>query len=689
LDEDTLPELSAKMSDHYVIIATAPRHVYKATRPQKKKILVRTGKISATAATISDFDFSEVMAQLDIDPQATISNVYALILAAQDFHQPLRVVQIRGDKEWMTPGIKSLIRSRQQAKTDEQRQQLAHQVVSAIRRRKYAFYKSRYAVSKASMWRQATSLRTAATSSQLGNQFGLELNEQFSERVWHGIEQPDLSVYINSSGSTHPDYPAGLQLFNCTNVAEQFATIGNCTAGPDLLSGKLLCLCKGKLIPIFTKLFNHFLMTSFCPTEWTFANITAIPKVPNATAPPDYRPIAITSTACKMFERIVAKYILNTTSNILSDNKQYGFLPGRCTMDAVIQAIDHWGQALDKKDKVLAIFFDFAKAFDLVDHKILLNKLTASLPTWLLSWLAAYLTNRQQRVMYNHLPTEWKQVKAGVIQGSVLGPILFLLFIVDINDYLPTNINLLKYADDILAYIMGKDCLTDLPAQIVEGIQQWCDDNKMRLNTSKCKVLTIGLGRDPPPVLLNNSALENVTTYKYLGIDLNAKLDPAQQWQRVYHQVCTLPFLFKKLKLVGWSKKMLLSAYRAYGLSHFVYSAPVLMSCSKKDKLAMLHFQNKLLKIIGVDQATAATQHNITTISERIDEICKRIFERIISEPSHPITSSIKTNPRKRNQLCVPAARTQTYHNSFLPVMLRTKRDGTRSLYSGGPTNIL
>ena len=119
-------------------------------------------------------------------------------------------------------------------------------------------------------------------------------------------------------------------------------------------------------------------------------------------------------------------------------------------MDAIIQVINDWSLAFDKKVQVLAIFFDFAKAFDLVDHVELLTKLKTIIPVWLISWLAAYLTDRKQRIKAGEITTEWFNVEAGVIQGSVIGPILFILFISDINKYLPEGVELEKYADDIL-----------------------------------------------------------------------------------------------------------------------------------------------------------------------------------------------------------------------------------------------
>ncbi len=303
------------------------------------------------------------------------------------------------------------------------------------------------------------------------------------------------------------------------------------------------------------------------------------------------------------------------------------------------------------------------------------------LPAWLVAWIAAYLNKRRQRVVHDKKPSEWKDVLAGVIQGSVLGPILFLLFISDINGYIPSGIHLLKYADDILAYLLG-DFEANLPQAVVDGVQALCVANRMRLNTTKCKLLTIGFGQNRPSIKLNSNPLEYVDSYKYLGVELNSDLNPFQQWQRVYSLVNKLPHLIKKLKYVGWTQSMLITAYRSYGLSHFDYSAIVLMSCTAAEKAEMTHFQHRILKIIGITPTEAASKHNIKSIVDRIDEICARIFERIISDPNHPITASLPVNKRKSGQFIVPAARTTRYHNSFIVSYLRTRRDGKADLYT-------
>jgi hypothetical protein len=167
------------------------------------------------------------------------------------------------------------------------------------------------------------------------------------------------------------------------------------------------------------------------------------------------------------------------------------FLPGKCTLDAVVKVMFDFTKAMVSNQSILAIFLDFAKAFDLVSHNILISKLDKQLITWITNWTAAYLTNRQQRVRMNNIEADWKSVEAGVIQGSVLGPILFLLFIAYINECIPNDVDFKKYADNIISYISGKSTTSQLPQQAVDAVQHWCLKNKMRLNTDKCKLLHI------------------------------------------------------------------------------------------------------------------------------------------------------------------------------------------------------
>ena len=357
-------------------------------------------------------------------------------------------------------------------------------------------------------------------------------------------------------------------------------------------------------------------------------------------------------------------------------------------MDAILTVIDDWGQAMDSKQTITAIFFDFAKAFDLVDHELLLEKLVRlNFPAWLVSWIAAYLTGRRQRVKVGEFESEWKDVVAGVIQGSVLGPILFIIFISDINKYLPDGASLEKYADDILNYIIGKSTSTNLPQEVVDAVQRWCLDNKMRLNTDKCKVLHFQ-GNDTKPsvprILLHGKELEVVKSYKYLGVELNNTLDWSQQWQRVKSLTSSIPFLIKQLRRTGFERRILVNVYRSLALSHFHYSAPLLASASVADKNEMKAFQKRLLRIIGINATEALDEHKITDIDVLIEKAALGQVRKVLCDQHHPLSiKHARIHPRSGELVFkVPLAKTEHYRSSIVPYSVRVFRDGKASLYA-------
>jgi hypothetical protein len=151
-------------------------------------------------------------------------------------------------------------------------------------------------------------------------------------------------------------------------------------------------------------------------------------------------------------------------------------------MDALIQVIEEWNRATDEGRTTHAVFFDFKKAFDLINHLILLTKLDQLLPKLLTSRNARYLKGRKQRVKSNDKFSQWLDEEAGVIQGSVLGPILFIVFISDTNSYKPPTIELTKYADDLGFHNNYIDQKDDIQLA-VDGVEKWAIENDMQINT--------------------------------------------------------------------------------------------------------------------------------------------------------------------------------------------------------------
>jgi hypothetical protein len=236
-------------------------------------------------------------------------------------------------------------------------------------------------------------------------------------------------------------------------------------------------------------------------------------------------------------------------------NVQWGFSAGKGTVTALLATTHQWFEMLEDGHEICAIFFDFRKAFDSVPHRPLLQKLqTLGLDTNIILWVENYLTLRHQNVVVNGSSSDAEAVLSGVPQGSVLGPLLFLIYVNDLAS-LPVSpgSQLTLYADDLLLFRPISDPSDYSTIQRdMSQIENWSLENSLDFNTSKCKYMVISRKRNPTipafPLLLNDTPVERVECFKYLGLLLSSDLS----WTMHTDSVC------KK------AKKILGLLYRRY-----------------------------------------------------------------------------------------------------------------------------
>ena len=225
------------------------------------------------------------------------------------------------------------------------------------------------------------------------------------------------------------------------------------SCGPDLINSRLLKEGAQYLQIPLKHLFNFSLNQCEFPAAWKRANLTPIHKKNEKTLPNNYRPVSLLSNVGKSLERCVHKHIYNyVIDNNLVTPFQSGFTRNDSTTSQLIFLYHTFCQAVDRGKEIRVVFCDIRKAFDRVWHRGLLYKLSsASFKGDLLRRLSSYLSNRTQRVVLNGQSSECASVKAGVPQGSIIGPLLFLIYINDIDDQIGTNSRL--FADDTSLYI--------------------------------------------------------------------------------------------------------------------------------------------------------------------------------------------------------------------------------------------
>ena len=265
-------------------------------------------------------------------------------------------------------------------------------------------------------------------------------------------------------------------------------------SGPDNIPGTLLKICAPELCEVFTIFFQCSLNQGQIPDDWKRANIFPLFKKGDESNVENYRPISLTSIVCKLLEHIVHSTVMDflDSKNFLS-SLQHGFRQKKSCETQLLTTLRDFSHTLNSSGQTYAILLDFAKAFDKVDHNLLLSKINnTGICGPLFDWISSFLTNRTQSVIVDGCLSEPKPVLSGVPQGTVLGPLFFLIYINDISDNLSPGTSLRLFADDSLLYRVIRNIQDTITLQKdLLTLQAWCETNKMEFHPQKCQVIRI------------------------------------------------------------------------------------------------------------------------------------------------------------------------------------------------------
>ncbi len=267
-------------------------------------------------------------------------------------------------------------------------------------------------------------------------------------------------------------------------------------AGPDEIGPKLLQELESVLTRPLTWIFRESINSGEVPAEWRSANVTPILKKGAKSDPGNYRPVSLTSVCCKLLESILRDALMDhlTVNNLLNPS-QHGFMPGKSCTTNLLEFMEKTTKVIDAGLPFDVFFLDFAKAFNKVPRERLLEKLRAhKVRGKVLNWIRNWLTGRRQRVVLNGKFSSWAEVLSGVPQGSVLGPILFLIFINDLDGAARLIEILRKFADETkLGQTMSTDEDKKRLQQALDNLCEWADKWGMEFNIKKCKIMHLGL----------------------------------------------------------------------------------------------------------------------------------------------------------------------------------------------------
>lgn len=346
-------------------------------------------------------------------------------------------------------------------------------------------------------------------------------------------------------------------------------------SGPDLLPTTVLKHCAEELAPMLTNIFNQSLRTGEIPLDWLKANITPIFKKDDKQDAANYRPVSLTCVCCKVLEHIVYSQVMDHLDkfNILV-HFQHGFRALHSCTTQLITTFHDLAKNADHKSSTHAIILDFSKAFDCVPHQRLLHKLEYyGIRNGTLQWVSNWLCYRSQTVVVDGQQSNPAKVESGVPQGTVLGPLLFLLFINDIGNNISSKLRL--FADDALLYrsISSPEDTTLLQKDLTY-LHEWSLIWNMKFNIKKCFFLPFIRPRTKTDATyhLGDSQLSRKTSNAYLGVELSENLSWSSHIANISKKA-NKSLGFIRRNLGNCSKEVRLRGYSTLVRPHLEYAS--------------------------------------------------------------------------------------------------------------------
>ena len=457
--------------------------------------------------------------------------------------------------------------------------------------------------------------------------------------------------------------------------------------GPDELHPRVLKELASELGPMFAHLFQQSVDTGEIPKEWSLANICPLYKKGDRSLACNYRPVSLTCVPCKLLEHIVCSNIMaHLDEHKLLSDRQHAFRKKHSCETQLITVIDDWAKILDKGGQVDTFILDFEKAFDTPPHELLKCKLYGyGIGGKTLKWIDSFLCDRQQRVMVNGVKSDWAPVLSGVPQGTVLGPLLFSLYINDITEDIESELRL--FADDCVCYREIKN--TEDTVKLQEDIDRlgcWARSWGMRFQPVKCNIMQITRKRIKKinaSYSLEGTVLENVEKIKYLGVTITNDL----KWNTHVSNICTkanrtLGFLRRNLAACPLDVKE--SAYKGLVRPILEYGSSVWDPQSILLQVELEKVQKRAARFVTgnyVDYETGSMTGILKNLKweslkkRRKDSRLIMLYKGLKGAASIPTNDLVPPIRRTRNHhslaFQIPMAGTDIYKSSFFPQTIR------------------
>ncbi len=491
--------------------------------------------------------------------------------------------------------------------------------------------------------------------------------------------EEDLSNMPNKGRSTVPDMPE--IRFRTAGIEKLLLNLDvNKASGPDQVPVRVLKSAAAVIAPVLQIIMTQSYQTATLPADWKTANVTAIFKKGDKATPANYRPVSLTSVVCKLMEHIVFKAVMDhSDQNSILTMRQHGFRPKFSCETQLISTVEDIAHSVDKGSQVDALVLDFSKAFDKVPHQRLLSKLNFyGIRNTTASWIEAWLCHRTQKVVVDGEESPLSQVTSGVPQGTVLGPLMFLLFINDIVDNVSSEIRL--FADDCVLYQEVKSPEDQRRLQQdLDRLIEWTRIWQMEFNPAKCQTLHISRRRNKllHEYQMLGHTLQQVSQATYLGVEISDNLS----WDAHINKVtgkANRSLGFIKRNLYACSKGVKESAYKTLVRPHLEYASSVWDPHLKKHINQIEKVQRSGARFVAGDyswqtsvtQLMVGLQWQALEYRRAVHRLC--ILYNILNGNSPVIVPPYITQQQRelRSASCVyiqPQAHTNIYRCSFFP----------------------
>ena len=396
----------------------------------------------------------------------------------------------------------------------------------------------------------------------------------------------------------------------------------NLSSGTDDVSVLFLKNCKYILSHILSIIFNKSLLSGTFPDFWKISYITPLHKSGNKSDVTNYRAISKFSLISKLLEMIVSNKITPKIQGILAES-QHGFVKGRSTVTNLLVYEQALIESLEAKHQIDSIYTDFKKAFDKVIHGILIKKLE-SLGIFgnLLKWFNDYLTGRTQYVKIKNVVSKEIKVLSGVPQGGHLSPLLFNVYVNDIQSVLRNSEVILSYADDLKFFstITSVDDCEKIQEDL-NNLHGWCNDNGMELNVNKCKVMQFYRKKETTQFnyQVNDVNLEKVNVIKDLGVYFDREMSFNDHIDYITN---------KALKMLGFLKRTLRdfndigcfkALYFSYIRSSLEYACQIWSPYYKINVECLERVQKRFLRFVGYKLGINVDQINYRELMKSLN----------------------------------------------------------------------